>query len=53
MVQEVSLAFRLRKTDGTRSYLLDEIKHILDNEFVSVNYLLREYSEMKEEIQNH
>ena len=27
MVEEVSLEFRLRKTDETRKYLLDEIKH--------------------------
>ena len=26
MVQEASLEFRLKKTDETRSYLLDEIK---------------------------
>ena len=29
MVEEVSLEFRLRKADGTKSHLLDEIKHIL------------------------
>ena len=28
MVQEATLEFRLRKTDETRNYLLDEIKHI-------------------------
>ena len=27
MVEKVSLEFRLRKTDETRNYLLDEIKH--------------------------
>ena len=27
MVEEASLEFRLRKTDETRNYLLDEIKH--------------------------
>ena len=29
MVEEASLVFRLRKTDETRNYLLDEIKHDL------------------------
>ena len=28
MVEEASLEFRLRKIDGTRNYLSDEIKHI-------------------------
>ena len=27
MAKEVSLEFRLRKIDGTRNYLLDEIRH--------------------------
>ena len=27
MVEEASLEFRLRKSDETRNYLLDEIKH--------------------------
>ena len=27
MVEEESLEFTLRKIDGTRNYLLDEVKH--------------------------
>ena len=53
MVEEVSLAFRLRKAAGTSNNLLDEIKHILViMNFFSVSNLLREYSEIKEETQN-
>ena len=35
MVEEASLAFRLIKTDETRNYLLDEIKH---NDLISEKY---------------
>ena len=35
MVEEASLEFRLRKTDETRNYLLDEIKH---NDLMSEKY---------------
>ena len=35
MVEEASLAFRLIKTDETRNYLLDEIKH---NDSISEKY---------------
>ena len=35
MVEEISLEFRLRKTDETRNYLLDEIKH---NDLMSEKY---------------
>ena len=32
MAEEASLEFRLRKTDKTRNYLLEEIKHDLMSE---------------------
>ena len=35
MVEEASLEFRLRKIDGTRDHLLDEIKH---NDLMSEKY---------------
>ena len=35
MAEEVSLGFRLRKTDETRNYLLDEMKH---NDLMSEKY---------------
>ena len=35
MVEEISLEFRLRKTDQTRNYLLEEIKH---NELMREKY---------------
>ena len=35
MVEGASLEFRLRKTDETRNYLLDEIKH---NDLMSEKY---------------
>ena len=35
MVEETSLEFRLRKIDGARNYLLDEIKH---NNLMSEKY---------------
>ena len=35
MVKEASLEFRLRKIDGKRNYLLDEIKH---NDLMSEKY---------------
>ena len=35
MVEEASLEFRLRKTDETRNYLSDEIKH---NDLMSEKY---------------
>ena len=35
MIEKVNLEFRLKKTDETRSYLLDEIKH---NDLMSEKY---------------
>ena len=44
MIQEASLEFRLRKSEETRNYLLDEIKHNdLMNEKIRrhLNYVIK------------
>ena len=41
MVEVASFEFRFRKIDGTRNYLLDEIKHndLMDRKYLTFKYL--------------